>query len=73
MSPSLAAVRSRATQAEFSFATDDKPHALMMAAQALVGPTRQGPADQCRRPSRGDGERLWRERHWRALALEGRL
>ncbi|HTO78949.1 MAG TPA: strawberry notch family protein, partial [Methylocystis sp.] len=37
MSPSLAAVRSRATQAEFSFATDDKPHALMMAAQALVG------------------------------------
>jgi hypothetical protein len=37
MSPSLAAVRSKATQAQFSFATDDKPHALMMAAQALVG------------------------------------
>jgi hypothetical protein len=36
MSPSLAAVRSRAIQAQFSFATDDKPHALMMAAQALV-------------------------------------
>lgn len=36
MSPSLAAVRSKATQAVFSFATDDKPHALMMAAQMLV-------------------------------------
>jgi hypothetical protein len=36
MSQSFAAVRSKATQAEFSFATDDKPHALMMAAQALV-------------------------------------
>jgi hypothetical protein len=37
MSPSRTAVRSKATQAEFSFATDDKPHALMMAAQKLVG------------------------------------
>jgi hypothetical protein len=36
MSPSFAAVRSKIAQAEFSFATDDKPHALMMAAQTLV-------------------------------------
>ncbi|MGA9602436.1 MAG: strawberry notch family protein, partial [Methylocystis sp.] len=36
MSPSLAAVRSKVAQAEFSFATDDKPHALIMAAQTLV-------------------------------------
>jgi hypothetical protein len=36
MSPSLAAVRCKVSQAEFSFATDDKPHALMMAGQMLV-------------------------------------
>ncbi len=36
MSPSLAAVRSKVAQAEFSFASDDKPHALMMAAHLLV-------------------------------------
>ena len=44
MSPSLAAVRSKIAQAEFSFATDDKPHALMMAAQTLVGLLAKGQA-----------------------------
>ena len=44
MSPSLAAVRSKVAQAEFSFATDDKPHALMMAAQTLVSLLAKGQA-----------------------------
>jgi hypothetical protein len=44
MSPSLAAVRSKIAQAEFSFATDDKPHALIMAAQALVSLLAKGQA-----------------------------
>ena len=44
MSPSLAAVRSKIAQAEFSFATDDKPHALMMAAQTLVSLLAKGQA-----------------------------
>ena len=44
MSPSLAAVRSKIAQAEFSFATDDKPHALMMAAQMLVSLLAKGHA-----------------------------
>ena len=42
MSPSLAAVHSKVAQAEFSFATDDKPHALMMAAQMLVSVLAKG-------------------------------
>ena len=44
MSPSLAAVRSKIAQAEFSFATDDKPHALMMTAQTLVSLLAKGQA-----------------------------
>ena len=44
MSPSIAATSPKTPQAEFSFATDDKPHALMMAAQALVALFARGQA-----------------------------
>ncbi|RNJ47893.1 strawberry notch-like NTP hydrolase domain-containing protein [Methylocystis hirsuta] len=42
MSPILAAALPAQHQAELSFATDDKPHALMMAAQALVAHLAKG-------------------------------
>jgi hypothetical protein len=44
MSPILAAALPRSEQAELSFVTDDKPHALMMAAQALLSSLAEGRA-----------------------------
>ena len=44
MSPSLAAASLKTAQSEFSFATDHKPHALTMAAQALVALLARGQA-----------------------------
>ena len=42
MSPMLAAALPRVEQAELSFSTNDKPHALVMAAQALVADIARG-------------------------------
>jgi hypothetical protein len=44
MSPIRATVCTKAEQAELSFATNDRPHALMMAAQAIVADLAKGRA-----------------------------